>query len=484
MSVLQRRFLLVLAAWVLWGLSAEASSYYTILHGKVADRTGRPLVNVPVTDGNQITVTDSKGQYILHSTRDQRFVYITLPAGYEIPYEQGLPRFYQQVNHAVDSFAYDFVLHKLAQDDADHRVVVWADPQINNEAQAAKLIDNVVPDLQAHLKGSNMPTFGICVGDLIWDNPGILPKYKEALSLTGIPFFQVLGNHDMDHARSDERSAETFHQHFGPSWYSFNRGKVHYVVLDNVFYYGDGYNYVGYITEQQLTWLERDLNLVPAGSTVIVSMHIPAYTDEKNRNGRATHNPGNVTNNRKYLYELLAPYQAHIFTGHTHYQENQITEGVFEHIHASVGGAWWSSAICSDGTPAGYMVYEASGDSVSWYYKSVGHAVDHQFRMYQMADFDPKDERLLVNVWNWDPEWEVIWYQGGKIGGDMVRYIGVDPLAKAVMTDPENPLPYTWIRPTVTGHLFEATPKLGAGDVHVEVKDRFGRVYKQVLPWK
>ena len=31
---------------------------------------------------------------------------------------------------------------------------------------------------------------------------------------------------------------------FGPTYYSFDRGRVHYVVLDNVFYLSRGY--VGY----------------------------------------------------------------------------------------------------------------------------------------------------------------------------------------------------------------------------------------------
>ena len=48
----------------------------------------------------------------------------------------------------------------------------------------------------------------------------------------------------------------------GPTWYSFNRGKAHYIVLDNVFYYSDCYNYMVYISEKLFMWLELDLGSV------------------------------------------------------------------------------------------------------------------------------------------------------------------------------------------------------------------------------
>ncbi|MDE5636149.1 MAG: serine/threonine protein phosphatase, partial [Muribaculaceae bacterium] len=42
---------------------------------------GKPVVNVPVTDGDQIVLSDSKGRYSMNSAPDVKFVYVTLPDG-------------------------------------------------------------------------------------------------------------------------------------------------------------------------------------------------------------------------------------------------------------------------------------------------------------------------------------------------------------------------------------------------------------------
>ena len=72
----------------------------------------------------------------------------------------------------------------------------------------------------------------------------------------------------------------TLKQYFGPDYYSFNRGKVHYVILDDVFCVGRGSAAIVYLPEEQLRWLEQDLSRIKPGGTVVVSFHIPTYTRE------------------------------------------------------------------------------------------------------------------------------------------------------------------------------------------------------------
>ena len=70
-------------------------------------------------------------------------------------------------------------------------------------------------------------------------------------------------NHDLDlNVRSNEHARTTYKSYYGPTYYSFNRGNVHYVVLDDIFFIAKSYLYVGYLTEQQLQWLEQDLKQV------------------------------------------------------------------------------------------------------------------------------------------------------------------------------------------------------------------------------
>lgn len=203
---------------------------------------------------------------------------------------------------------------------------------------------------------------------------------------------------------------------FGPTYYSFDRGRVHYVVLDNVFYLSRGY--VGYIEESQLEWLERDLALVEPGSTVIVFMHIPTFSREARAGNSSKEESNMITANRNALYRILEPYNAHICSAHEHYAENYIiSDSLLEHVHPPLSGLFWQSPWSSDGVPWGYMVYEIDGDDVTWYYKPVGKGPEMQFSAFPVGEDPLNPACVVVNVWNWDPDWKVCRYEDGVFRG-------------------------------------------------------------------
>jgi hypothetical protein len=460
---------------------------HVLVKGKVREEGKKGIPNVVVTDGTNVVRTNGNGEYALQSTNESRFVYISIPSGYEIPNDNGVVQFYKKIDAGKRNFTADFSLKKLSRSDKKHYTILWADPQINNLEQAAQLHATAVPDTKAHIEEleKSGPVHGIAAGDISWDAPPIIPEYIKAVKTVGIPFFQVLGNHDMNiNVRSDERTDSSFRESFGPAWYSFNRGEAHYVVLDNVFYYSDGYNYLGYINERQLKWLEQDLAAVKPGSLVFVSMHISAYTEEKRRYKRDNDKPGSITFNRRFLFDLLKPFKAHLLTGHTHYNENRTEGGVYEHIHGALCASWWSTPLCDDGTPGGYGVYEIDGTEVKWYYKSIGHSKDHQFRAYNRGSYLKKPKDIAVNVWNWDKDWKVTWYEDGIMKGEMRQEVDFDAGASALMAGKDKPKVYPWIEPRLTDHLFFATPSDDAREVTIEVRDRFGKIYKEVIKLK
>jgi hypothetical protein len=278
-------------------------------------------------------------------------------------------------------------------------------------------------------------------------------------------------------ARTDDGSADTFKKLFGPTYYSFNRGEVHYVVLDDVFFIGTAKRYIGYLTERQLQWLEQDLSYVKPGSMVVVSVHIPVNSGEKRRMKLKDESLGGVVSNRKELYRLLKPYKAHIMSGHTHINEKVIEGDIIEHTHGAVCGAWWTGPICTDGSPSGYGVYEVNGSELKWYYKSVGQERDHQFRIYPKGTVKDRPEEVVVNVWNWDPEWKVTWFEDGVRKGEMKQVMGLDPLSVELHAGPNLPAKHKFVDPTMTDHLFWAKPSTSAKQIKIEVTDRFGKVY-------
>lgn len=449
------------------------------LKGKVHSQ-GKGIAGVAVTDGINITQTDRNGQYELLSNSTAEFVYISIPAGYAFPEEKGIASFYRPISKDKAVINNDFSLEKLAADDRKHNFVVWADTQMRSKKDVELLMSQSVPDLQALLQSYPKGTLfhGIGCGDLVWDRFELFEDYRKAVEQSGIPFYNVIGNHDMDiEARSDDQSANTFKQQFGPTYYSFNRGEIHYVVLDDVFFIGAAKRYIGYITEQQLQWLEQDMKLVKPGSTVVLSLHIPTHTGAARRASKEEE-PGGSVANRKHLFKLLEPYKVHIMSGHTHFNDNWEEGNMMEHNHGTVCGAWWTGPICGDGTPGGYGVYEVDGSDIKWYYKSTGMAKDKQLRIYAKGRVKDAPEEISANVWNWDNKWKVEWYEDGVLKGPMEQRVSYDPWAVELYAGPELPKKHKFVEPTLNDHMFFAKPAAGVKKVTVKVTDRFGNVYE------
>ncbi len=442
---------------------------------------GKGIAGVAVTDGNSIVLSDKNGNYTLAAAAGAEFVYISLPAGYAFPAEKQIAKFYQPIATQTQQFVADFTLEKLTTDDTQHYFVVWADTQMISEKDVELLKAQTVPDLKELVASypANSLFHGIGCGDLVWDKFELFKGYKEAVDATGVTFFNVIGNHDMDikTARTDEWSAETFKKEFGPTYYSFNRGKIHYVVLDDVFFIGSAKKYIGYITENQLSWLEQDLKNVPKGSTVVVSLHIPTDTGAARRYKKEAELGSNVSN-REQLYKILAGYKVHFMSGHTHFNDVWEKGDMMEHNHGTVCGAWWTGPVCGDGTPNGYGVYEVNGDELKWYYKSTGFSRDHQLTVFEPGKVKEYPDEVLANVWNWDAKWKVEWFEDGVAKGAMQQQVALDPVAVELYSGPELPKKHKFVEPTLADHMFFAKPSADAKEVEVKVTDRFGKVYR------
>lgn len=422
------------------------------------------IANVVISDGYTVVLTDKKGRYTITTDDKATNIFMSTPAGYEFKTDYSISRQYETLGSRNE---YDFKLTPLNKNDDKHGFIIWADPQVKTKKDVKQMMDTAVPDVKELIKsmGPNALVHGICVGDIVWDNHALFPDYNKAVADMGIPFFQALGNHDMDYRMGgDETSDKTFKEIFGPTYYSFNRGKAHYVVLDDVRYLGTERNYDGYIVENQLAWLAKDLQYVPKDQLLVISAHIPIH----------------AVKNNKELYALLEGFtNVHIMTGHTHYNLNKITNGIYEHNHGTVCGAWWTGPICSDGTPRGYGVYEVDGSNLKWYYKSTGFDKTKQVSAY--VDTLTNQKRVIANVWNWDPEWKIECFLDGKSIVPLEQQKGFDPLAVELYKGDKMPVTRSFAEPSKTNHLFMAHFGPEIKNVKVVVTDRFGETYSTTV---
>lgn len=467
---MKRRHFLQQLAWVTGGLLA-VKQLPAAFHARTAARAkgrvtanGKALPGVIVSDGYTVMPTDRKGRFEFDVHPEAVSVFISTPAGYAFLHDNGIARHYKPVSGNNN---FDFDLKPLEKNDHEHSFVIWADPQVKNDKDVQKMMTQSVPDVQQWVSaaGAGALLHGITVGDIVWDELQLFGDYSKAVGKMGIPFFQCIGNHDMDYNKGgDERSDDTFQQVFGPTWYSFNRGKAHYVVMDDVRYLGKDREYDGHISKAQLDWLQKDLAFVPKDHLLIICVHIPVHNGIKNK---------------QELYALLEGRNVHIMSGHTHYHRNVITGNIYEHNHGTVCGAWWTGPICGDGTPCGYGVYNVKGTSLQWHYQSTGEKASYQMKIFA-SDLDAGQKQVLVNIWNHDPAWQTECVVDGVSKGALEQIEGFDPLAYQTLLGPDLPKPRGFAEPRKTDHLFRAVVPSSAREVKIVATDRFGKKFTEI----
>jgi hypothetical protein len=163
---------------------------------------------------------------------------------------------------------------------------------------------------------------------------------REAASAP-LAVFSIPGNHDifgverhlsLVPATNPAYGKAMHEQVVGPRYYSWSRGRIHFVALDTLEV--DDLWYYGAIGDEQLAWLRKDLARLPAGATVVTAGHVPlrtgAFSNEfetegpgrslQTVNGRTFYR--HIVRNASALLDLLSPYRYTLaLQGHSHQAE-------------------------------------------------------------------------------------------------------------------------------------------------------------------
>ena len=230
--------------------------------GKVTDSNGGlPLSGVSVTDGRNVVKTDENGCFKLKGWRKARFVTVTVPAGYKTE------KYYIPVDESVKS--YDFTLSEsdIPRGSA-HSFLQISDTEINDSSKL---------DWLEHIKkliNEQKPAFLIHTGDICYEQ-GLRRHINEMNTENmGLPVRYVIGNHDyVDYGKYGEALYESL---YGPVWYSFEVGNVHYVVTP--FQTGADVK-SGYNKDDRWRWLENDLMNTSPDMKVVMFNHTKAPND-------------------------------------------------------------------------------------------------------------------------------------------------------------------------------------------------------------
>ena len=373
------------------------------------DQNEKGISGIPVSNGQEVVITDMNGKYEIPVSFDD-IIFVIKPSGYKVAVDENeLPQFYyihkpqgspnlnfQGVSPTGElPKSIGFPLYRSIEND-NFEVLLFGDPQTYTEKELSYFDQSIVSEL---IDIDNV-SFGISLGDEVGDNPDLFVPYSKIISKIGIPWYNVMGNHDMNHdAKNDSLSDESFERAFGPSTYSFSVGKAHFIILDNILSPDprDGNGYWGGFTKKQLTFLENDLKYVPDDHLVIIASHIPIWEGFLEYDAFRD-------SDREALFTLLKdfPYTLTI-SAHSHIQINKFLtkkEGWMQdkpHHHLNLGttcGSWYHGgldengipkSVMADGTPQGYAFLKISNNQYKVSYKAAGFTSN-----YQMKIFNPK----------------------------------------------------------------------------------------------
>ena len=401
------------------------------LAGLVKDSsTGLGIPGVVVSDGYDCTATDKNGVYQFKSNARTRLVFVSIPSEYKVPVGsyKSIPVFHKEVTPDGSLKQNDFTLDPLPDGkETNWTFVGIGDPQCATSSNANRYKNETIPDIRKTLTGRSH-VYAMTLGDIVFDSTNMWPTMKTSMSSvnTGswyIPFFQTIGNHDhdslkpdtSDNVEDDYQATSTFVSYYGPKDYSFNRGDVHIVSMDDIIVTsqksssrsnGKTWEYGNGFTDEQLAWLKKDLSLVPdkADKMIFICCHIPFRS-------ATTNHYNDVKNLMKQFKE------AHLMIGHTHYTQNYVHTSyvtqsgmaIYEHIHGSACGAWWLSTGSSTvtGEPSGYTYYDIEGAHIKdWHFKGTNKDADFQFRVFDGDEIYCSSKSYPLN-----------WYTASQVAG-------------------------------------------------------------------
>jgi hypothetical protein len=368
------------------------------------------IAGVGVSNGEDVVLTGSDGSYEL-SVETDSIVFVIKPTNWRTAMDEKkqLPRYYY--NHKPGGSpeskfpgvaptgelpaSVDFPLYPQEESDT-FKVIFFGDPQPRNIEE----VNYIAHDIVEELIGFDA-AFGVTLGDIVFNDLSVLPVLNGVIGRIGAPWYNVIGNHDLNMDTDlDSESDETFERIYGPAYYSLNYGEVHFIVLDDVVWNGDGYT--GGIGERQLAFVRNDLKHVDEDRLVVVMMHIPLMS---------------VGDKDELLHLLEGHANTFSVSAHWHRQGTFFVENkddaLDDHhhlVHGTVSGSWWSGlkdefgiphAFMSDGTPNGYSVATFKGNTYSLKYKAARRPADFQMSIFapeSVTVAEAANHEVIVNV--------------------------------------------------------------------------------------
>ena len=310
------------------------------------------ISGIMVSNGTTCTVTDDMGKYAL--LREGSSVFITTPKDYVVT-----GQWYRSI---IASNQFDFAL-KYTPEKETTRFTFVQMTDVHLDTNSLSSFAQTVREIMGI-----SPAFVVNTGDIVNIGNGVtisktqadewFGAYQRVVTGFNMPVYNALGNHDVADINLERVpgaepgcSKDAYRGYFGPTYYSFDWGQYHCIVLDpNEL---NGGKQVYQISDSQLGWLQQDLSYREA-QTLLVFFHEPTTSWES----------------QSQVLDILKQHRAAIFCGHAHQNLLMNTQGIPEQVTGALSGEWGFGS-CPDGSEPGYRIVSVDGENIESIYRDI-----------------------------------------------------------------------------------------------------------------
>ena len=200
------------------------------VYGKISC-DGKGVAGVVVSDGFEVACTDANGVYQLPSDKELKYVFMSVPSGYEPASEGVLPKMFSALEKKADvAERKDFILKKVDNQDK-YKVFFLGDMHLADRTKDLTQFTAFTNDWNNYRDShKNEKMYAITLGDMTWDlywykNNYQLPRYLEDMNkrVSDILIYHTMGNHDNDmKAKGNWNAKLPYVNTIAPDYYSFN----------------------------------------------------------------------------------------------------------------------------------------------------------------------------------------------------------------------------------------------------------------------
>ncbi|GGA72683.1 hypothetical protein GCM10011369_13070 [Neiella marina] len=371
-------------------LKVSGFIYHDQNNNGTMDSSEQGIAGVAVSNGIDVNVSDGDGRYEITLNHGQT-LFVIKPSHFDLPadsdgfhtayfnyFPEGtIETEYQGLQPtAAPDQPLNFGLQTSDTGDS-FKVAMLGDLQMRIQEEINYTNRLLTPELYQR----DDLEFAVMLGDIADDNLNILGGTRQITKWFNMPTYPVFGNHDRNMELPWQNNfTSTFNHQFGPDYYAVNYGKVHFLMLNTVQPSDQGH-YRARLSEQQLRFIENDLQHVPDDHLIVFSQHIPIYTIENADELMA------LVNDRQHVLAV---------SGHRHILEQQFVpygQGLEMHevVAGAVCGLWWDGerdwkgipvAVMGGGAPKGYYVFSFEGNQYQMAYKAMELPAEKQLNIW------------------------------------------------------------------------------------------------------